>query len=145
MKFRNIGITSIILAACAYGFLSFLQRERTIEGVWLWQFEGSDFFEGQLPLNPCELYYRIPGWLEYSPTEVYPNGSIYRDRFPSSGTYRTPEGMWRIEAFAVKFKGRQKFSLWGTGHFGMWWSSFNVDSMISVKPIAGVHCYVRGD
>jgi hypothetical protein len=120
----------------------FKERTRTIEGTWLYVFEGSNFFEGQTPAKPCGLFTRKGAWLEHRPDLVYQNYD-YRKAYPSSGSYSSPNGQWHMEAFSVKFKGRQKFALFGTGHFGMWSSSFEIDEMLSIKPISNIRCYVR--
>jgi len=106
-------------------------------------FEGSDFFEKLAPGHECELYEQDPSWLEYTPTEIY-SDYTYKRIWPSSGTYDSRRyGQYRIEAFEVKFRGRKRFSLFETGHLGGWWSEFDVDEMIAVRPVPNLHCQVR--
>ena len=141
MKSRIVLITALAVVAAGTGLLLFKERTRTVEGTWLYMFEGSEFFEGPKSANPCKLYAKRGAWLEYRPDKVYQKDS-YEDRYPSSGTYRSSDGEWRLEAFAVKFVGRQKYSLLGTGHFGLYDSLFEVDRMISATPISNLDCFV---
>ena len=114
-----------------------------IEGSWLWQFEGSDFFERYAHGRECELYGQEAAWLNYDPTAIYPDYT-YKRIWPSSGTYDSRKyGQYRIEAFEVKFRGRKKFSLFGTGHMRLWRSEYEVDEMLAVRPIPSLHCIVR--
>ena len=105
-------------------------------------FEGSDFFEVRVPGRECELYQLTSSWLNSDPTAIYPDYT-YTRLWPSSGTYDSREnGTYRIEAFEVKFRGRKRFSLFG-GHMGGWWSEYEVDEMLSAKPIPNLYCKVR--
>ena len=132
-------VFAMIVAATA--LVLFKERTRTVEGTWLYMFEGSEFFEGPKSADPCKLYAKRGAWLRYSPDKINKEYS-YKNQYPSSGTYRSPDGEWRIEAFAVKFVGRQKYSLLGTGHFGLYDSLFEVDRMISATPISNLDCFV---
>ena len=138
----------VILAAClaatfsGYAALRFQERTRLVEGTWLWQFEGSDFFEERAPGRECELYTHVPSWLEYSPKAGYVDYTYKRD-WPSSGIYDSRRyGPYRIEAFQIAFRGRKRFSLFGAGHLGGWKSDFVVDQMITVRPIPNLNCRV---
>jgi hypothetical protein len=104
-------------------------------------FESSEFFEKRLPGHECDLHRYYSGWLNYGPKKVYPSYS-YKRPFPSSGTYRSPQGEWRLEAFEVRFEGRKRLAPLGTGHLSRWASEYEVDRMLSVKPIRGLKCYV---
>jgi hypothetical protein len=134
-------MTALAMAFAATALLLFKERTRTVEGTWLYMFEGSEFFEGPKSTNPCKLYAKRGAWLNYRPDRVYQKYN-YENRYPSSGRYRSPDGEWRVEAFSVKFVGRQKYSLMGTGHFRLWDSLFEVDRMISATPIANLDCFV---
>ena len=113
-----------------------------IEGTWLYIFEGSEFFEKRLPGKECDLYRNHGGWLHYDPRKIYQSYS-YKRPFPSSGTYRSQHGEWRLEAFEVRFKGRKRLAPLGAGHGGLWMSEYEVDRMLSIKPISGLVCDVR--
>jgi hypothetical protein len=104
-------------------------------------YEGSEFFEGSQVANYCKLYEKRGAWLDYRPDLIY-KGYSQEIRYPSSGIYRTTYGKWRIEAFRVKFIGSQKYSILGTGHFGMSTSRFEVDRLLSAKPISNLDCFV---
>lgn len=133
-----VGLTVV----AAVGAWQYVERTRVIEGTWLYMFEGSDFFEKRLPGKECDLYQYQAGWLNYDLKKVYPNYS-YKRSFPSSGTYRSEGGAWRLEAFKVRFLGSKRLAPLGAGHLGSWWSEYEVDKMLSVTPVAGLNCYVR--
>ena len=104
-------------------------------------FEGSEFFEVRAPGRECELYQLTSSWLYSDPTAIYPDYDEKR-LWPSSGTYNSENGTYRIEAFELKFRGRKRFSLFG-GHLGGWFSVYEVDQMLSAKPIPNLYCKVR--
>ena len=133
-------MTAVLVA----GAWRWAERTRIIEGTWLYQFESSDFFERELPGHECELYRYHASWLRYDPTKVYPTYT-YKKSFPSSGTYRNPQGEWRLEAFAVRFEGRKRLTPLGMGGGGMggWSSEYEIDRMLSITPVGGLNCYVR--
>ena len=139
---KAVILIAAVAAALIVGLMLFQQRTRIITGTWLWQFEGSDFFEGRLPDRECQLYRGESAWLNYNPKGVYPSYT-YKRKWPSSGIYDSRRyGHYRIEAFEVKFRGRKRSSFFGTGHLGGWNSEYDVDEMLSVKPISGLHCNV---
>jgi hypothetical protein len=60
--------------------------------------------------------------------------------------------MWPVAAYSMKFVGREKVSEFlglatllgiGYGHMGMFGSEIEVECVISIAPIANVHCDVR--
>lgn len=139
----KILIALVIVGSIAAGALHYKQRTRVIEGTWLWQFEGSDFFEKRLHGRECQLYLDEPSWLNYEPKKIYPSYT-YQRAWPSSGTYNSERyGQYRIEAFEVKFRGRKSLFLFGTGHLGGWNTSYEVDEMIAIRPIPNLHCKVH--
>lgn len=136
-------VTIITLGSILAGAWHYEQRTRVIEGTWLWQFEGSDFFEKRLLGRECQLYQENPSWLDYQPNQIYPSYT-YERVWPSSGTYDSKSyGKYRIEAFEVKFRGRKVLSFFGTGHLRGWNSSYEVDEMIAIRPIPNLDCKVR--
>lgn len=141
MRMRAGSLAVCLTAVLAAGFWNYAERPRIIEGTWLYQFEGSEFFEKRFQGHECDLYRYHAGWLNYEPERIYP-GYNYKRLFPSSGTYRSPQGEWRLEAFEVRFEGRKRFAPSGTGHLNGWFSEYEVQRMISVKPISGLNCYV---
>jgi hypothetical protein len=99
------------------------------------------FYENRRPINACELLSSFGAWLNYGPDEII-EGYDYRKTYSSSGVYISKNGPRRIEAFAVRFRGRQRFSIVGAGHGGFWRSEFDVHEMISAKPIPSLRCDV---
>ena len=122
-------------------FLEYLERSRPIEGVWLWQFEGSMFYEGELPSKPCELLNTNGSWLSFSPADVLGDYD-YRKRYPSSGEHLSQYGSSRLEAFSVRFVGHKRYEPLGTGHLGLWTTRFEVDRMIEAVPISDLRCEI---
>lgn len=144
MRFRSIAVIVCIVAVVSAAAWRWSERTRVIEGTWLYLYEGSDFFEKQSPGHECDLYRYSPGWLSYDPTKVYPTYT-YKKSFPSSGTYRRPNGEWRLEGFVIRFEGRKRLMPFGTGGAGLggWSSEYEVDRMLSIKPVGGLNCNVR--
>ena len=126
-------------AVVAAGAWQYAERTRVIEGTWLYMFEGSEFFEKRLPGKECDLFRNRGGWLHYGPEKIY-QGYSYKRPFPSSGTYRSQDDEWRLEAFELRFKGRKRLAPLGTGHLGRSTSEYEVDTMLSIKPISGLVC-----
>ena len=133
-------VSVLLIVVDCVGAVVFTQRSRTIEGTWLWQPEGSEFFEGQTPQEVCNLYSRKSSWLEYDITKVYPHWR-HTGRYPSSGwvTYQNL-GPYRIEAFSVRFEGRFRLTPLSGGHLGSWNSEYDVHRMLSFSPIGGLDC-----
>ena len=142
MGIKAAGLAACLTAVVTAGAWQYAERTRVIEGTWLYMFEGSEFFEKRLPGKECDLYRNHGGWLHYDPKKIYPSYS-YKRPFPSSGTYRSQHGEWRLEAFEVRFKGRKRLAPLGAGHGGLWRSEYEVDRMLSIKPISGLVCDVR--
>lgn len=139
MGVRAGSIALGLVAVLTAGAWRYAERPRIIEGTWLYMFEGSEFFEKRLPGHECDLHRYSGGWLNYGPRKIYPDYSVKR-LFPSSGTYRSPNGEWRLEAFEVRFEGRKRLAPLGTGHLNSWMSEYEVERMLSVKAISGLHC-----
>lgn len=108
-----------------------------VQGVWLWQFESSMFYEVDQPKDACALLSSRGSWLIYDPKRIYGDYD-YQKTYPSSGTHISQYGPHRIEAFSIKFEGRKSYSI--SAHLNGWLSEFEVDKMISAKPIAALRC-----
>ncbi len=142
MWIRRAGLAACVVAAVAAGAWQHAERNRVIEGTWLYMFEGSDFFEQRLPGRECDLYSQgRAGWLEYSLSQIDPR---YDREYPhpNTGTYRSQGGMWPMDAFEVKFEGRKRLRPLGGGHLGLWTSEYEVRRMIFIKPIPRLNCDV---
>lgn len=140
---KTAALVMIMSAAAAVGAWRYAERTRVIEGTWLYMFEGSDFFEQRLPGRECDLYSRgRAGWLEYSLSEADPRYK-YEHPLPTTGTYRSKNGAWPMDAFEVRFEGRRRWTPLGGGHLGLWKSEYEVHRMLSVTPIPNLNCDVR--
>lgn len=133
------------------GSILFIQRTRTIEGTWVDLFEGSSFFENQEITEACSPSFPKAPWFAYYPREDTKAGALVKAN-RNSGQYITEYGQWPVAAYKVKFVGRRKVSEFlglapllgiGYGHLGMAGSEFEVDRMLSLKPVSDVHCDVR--
>ncbi len=132
------------LFVIAHVGIGYHERERTIEGTWMWQFEGSQFFETPPGKDPCRLLADRGSWLNYDPYQIY--GSYnYRKSYPSRGTWTSQFGTYPLEAFSVRFVGRRRVSILGLGfgHLGGWGSEYEVTRMLYAKPISNLDCRVR--
>lgn len=132
-----------LVAVVAVGAWQYAERVRIIEGTWLYMFEGSDFFERRFVGRECQLSHDEAGWLNYNIRQIYPDDDDYEQSFSNAGTYHSGGGQWPMGAFEVRFEGRKRFTPWGSGHMGMSKSEYEVDRMLSAKPIPRVDCYVR--
>jgi hypothetical protein len=142
MGTKAASLAVALTAVVAAGAWQYAERTRVIEGTWVFMFEGSEFFEHRLPGQECEFYRNQAGWLDYHPQAIDPSFDYERSR-SSSGTYRSQNGEWPMNAFEVRFEGRRHLAPWGAGHMGLSKSEYTVDRMLSVKPIPGLNCSVR--
>lgn len=131
--------------------IMFVQRTRTVEGTWVDLFEGSSFFENQAISEACSLKFSDAPWFGYYPRENTKIGKLVKAN-RNSGQFISKYGPYPVAAYSVKFVGRRKVSEFlglapflgiGYGHLGMAGSEFEVDRMVSIKPISNVHCDVR--
>lgn len=141
MGMRAGSLAVCLAAVLGAGAWKYAERPRIIEGTWLYMFEGSEFFERRIPGHECNLYRYHAAWLNYDIRKVYQNYS-YKRQFPSSGAYRSVHGAWRLEAFEVRFEGRKRLAPLGAGHLRSWASEYDVERMLSVRPIRGLNCDV---
>ena len=133
-----LAFSSLLVGAPLF-FFKYFERPRPIEGVWLWQFEGSMFYEGEMSGEPCDLLKTSGSWLSFSPSDVLGDYD-YRRRYPSSGEHISQYGSSRLEAFSVRFVGHKRYEPLGTGHAGLWTTRFEVDRMIEAVPISDLRC-----
>ncbi|WP_313102964.1 hypothetical protein [Brevundimonas sp.] len=143
MWVRAAVLAASLATAVAVGAWRYAERTRVIEGTWLYMFEGSEFFEQRLPGRECDLYRNrdSAGWLNYGLAEAVP-AARHEHPLPSTGTYRSRDGVWPLDAFEVRFVGRKRLTPFGGGHLGLWQSEYEVDQMLSVKSIPGLICEV---
>lgn len=139
-----IRLVAGLAAVVAVGTWRYAERSRVIEGTWLYVFEGSEFFEQKFIGQNCRFSHDEAGWLNYDIRQIYPNDDDYERSFPNVGTYHSGGGQWPMGAFEVRFEGRKRFTPWGGGHLSMWKSEYDVDRVLSAKPIPRVNCYVDG-
>ncbi|WP_152433583.1 hypothetical protein [Erythrobacter sp. THAF29] len=117
-----LAIVATLLAANSY-----LERTREISGIWLYQFENSNFFEGATGETIHRIDRSSPSWLR-------------ADNSPLLDlTNRTGGGeCWRTMGFEIRFVGRKLIG--PSGHFSSWWSEYVVEEVISVRPVDWPEC-----
>lgn len=145
-------LTALIAVICIWaGTIAFVQRTRTIEGTWVDLFEGSSFFESQTLSQACSPNFSKAPWFSFYPKEDTPTGRLVNAN-RGSGQFISENGPKPVAAYTVTFVGRRKVSELlglapflgiGYGHMGMDGSEFEVDRIVSIKPIADVYCDVR--
>ncbi|WP_395332776.1 hypothetical protein WBP06_05865 [Novosphingobium sp. BL-8H] len=122
-----------------------------IEGTWIDLFEGSSFFENQTAADACGPHFHRAPWLAYYPSEATAEGVMVSAN-RQSGVFISEYGRYPVAAYHVKFVGRRKVSEFlglgtllgfGYGHLGAFGSEFQVERMMSIRPIPYVHCDVR--
>ena len=117
----------IVLAICGAVWVTRPTREFT--GIWLLQFEGSNFFEGATLATVRDYDREDAGWLEEG-------DAIDIDRVLPD--YGEDAGCWKVQAFALRFKGKRHFGM--SGHLGLWNSSYKVAELIEMKPLPWPEC-----
>ncbi|WP_423142181.1 hypothetical protein ACOYW6_02125 [Parablastomonas sp. CN1-191] len=100
------------------------------QGIWLYEFEGSAFFEGATTAPRKRPSYGSTVWLMYDPVNIdpkldYDSYDKLRDCYPA-------------HAFEVEFIGSR--SPEGHGHLGVFGSEIWVQRMLSAKPIPAPDC-----
>lgn len=131
--------------------ICFVERTRTIEGTWVDLQEGSSLFEKQTIAEACSPSFDEAPWFAYYPPHNTPAGALVKAN-RGAGRFVSTQGTWPVSAYSVVFVGRRKVSELlglapllgiGYGHLGASGSQFEVDRVLSIKPIANVHCDVR--
>lgn len=129
------GVVFIALTLCA-------QRTRTIEGTWIDLFEGSRFFEGQDVVAACRPGFWDASWFAFYPKPQTAEGKLIKAN-RNSGVFVSKYGPYPVAAYSVKFVGHHQILGMGFGHLGVSPSEYEVDRMLSIKPIASPTCDIR--
>jgi len=120
----------IVLAVCGAVWAARPpDRMREISGVWLLQFEGSNFFEGATAATVRNFDRADAGWLDEGDA-IDVEKLLARD-----GGYTK---CYKVHAFELRFKGQLHAGI--SGHLGMWRSRYDVAELIEMKPIAWPEC-----
>lgn len=105
------------------------ERTREFSGIWLLEFEGSQFFEGATLATVRDFDPADAGWLEEG--DAIDLDTVIAD-------YGEDAGCWKVRAFALRFKGQRHFGM--SGHLGGWNSRYDVAELIEIKPLAWPEC-----
>ncbi|MBU7580965.1 MAG: hypothetical protein KAF27_10930 [Porphyrobacter sp.] len=104
-------------------------RLREIAGVWLLEFEGSNFFEGATAATVRDFDPAEAGWLEEG------DAIDVEKLFAGDGGYAD---CYKVRAFALRFKGRRHAGV--SGHLGLWNSRYEVVELIEMTPLPWPDC-----
>jgi hypothetical protein len=104
-------------------------RMREISGIWLLEFEGSNFFEGATPATVREFDLDDAGWLDEG--DAIDIGKLTPADRGSSACYK-------VRAFELRFKGKRHREV--SGHLGLWNSRYEVVELIEIKPLPWPEC-----
>jgi hypothetical protein len=133
-----VALTFAALIALPVGLKRYRERERIVEGAWVYMFEGSNFIEGASIDEKCAIDFRDAAWLVLDPPIF--NSASGESPNTATGTYHSEYGTWPMDAYRIKFLGRQKYSPLGVGHMGGWKHEFVVTKVIYLEPVPGVTC-----
>jgi hypothetical protein len=104
-------------------------RMREISGIWLLEFEGSNFFEGATAATVRDFDQADAGWLEEG------DAIDVEKLFAQDGGYAD---CYKVHAFELRFKGRRHSGV--SGHLGMWNARYEVVELIELKPVRWPEC-----
>jgi hypothetical protein len=117
----------IILAIC--GAVWVTRPDREMSGVWLLQFEGSNFFEDATLATVRNFDRDDAGWLDEG--DAIDIEKVLPD-------YDEDAGCWKVRAFSLRFNGKRHYGM--SGHLGLWNSSYEVEEVIEMKPLPWPNC-----
>ncbi|RNJ62534.1 MAG: hypothetical protein EDM03_13965 [Porphyrobacter sp. IPPAS B-1204] len=104
-------------------------QTREFSGVWLLEFEGSQFFEGATLATVRDFDPADAGWLEEG------DAIDVEKLFARDGGYAD---CYKVRAFALRFKGQRHFGV--SGHLGGWNSRYEVAELIEMTPLSWPEC-----
>ena len=129
---QRIEVGLIFLFICAaVGVAGLIDSSRTreISGLWLLQFEGSNFFEGATPETVRGYKLDDAGWLNSS------------DQIDLSGLlsgYNEADECWTVKAIQLRFRGHRQFGV--SGHLGLWSSSYEIEELLDMEVVSWPEC-----
>jgi hypothetical protein len=130
-QWRSFAVVAlIVMAICGAVWASpSPDRMREISGVWLLEFEGSNFFEGATAATVRDFDQADAGWLDEG------EAIDVEKLFAHDGGHAS---CYRVRAFELRFKGRRHAGV--SGHLGMWNSSYEVIELVEIKPLPWPEC-----
>ena len=141
MKVPKTALGSCVLVAAWIGMLSYVERTRTIEGIWTDAFECSEFFENARPEDIEDWSCGDGSWIDYLDEELGGRNDfrLRHSLDPRTGKVRN----WPPAPYMIRFVGSRKVSLFGLGylvpvgfgHMSSWGSEYRVKSLLSAKPL----------
>jgi hypothetical protein len=105
------------------------ESPRVFKGVWIYQFEGSQFIENATKVPAERPDAGTTAWLSYDPKRIDPK--INYDNDPT-------EHCFPIHAFEISFIGRRNPQ--GHGHLGLFASEIWPQQILSAKPLPTPEC-----
>lgn len=104
-------------------------RLREISGVWLLEFEGSNFFEGATAATVRDFDPAEAGWLDEG------DAIDLEKLFAGDGGFAS---CYKVRAFELRFRGRRHVGV--SGHLGVWNSRYEVVELMEMKAIPWPEC-----
>jgi hypothetical protein len=120
---------ALLVISFAASLVAYAQRNRDIEGILLFEFEGQNFYEGATAKDLPILSENNDSWLNID-ARSFAEGSY--DKKIKCGTVR---------AYAIKFSGYKKYG--PSGHLSSWWTSFTINKLKSMKQLSYPTCSFR--
>jgi hypothetical protein len=105
------------------------ESPRVFKGIWIYEFEGSQFLENATKMPAKRPDVRATAWLQYDPERIDPN--IKYDHDPRKNCYP-------IHAFEISFIGRRNPQ--GHGHMGLFASEIWPQRILSAKALPSPDC-----
>lgn len=105
-------------------------RPQRFKGIWLYELEGSTFFENATTVPSKRPDYGETAWLKYDPSAIDPK--------PDYNGYARERDCYAIHAFEIEFVGRR--SPEGHGHLGLFGSEIWVQRMLRARPLPAPNC-----
>lgn len=134
MAIRWISLVAMALTLFACGYGGFGGFSREFSGVWLYEFEGSNFVEGATGIPTQRPASEEADWFEWT---EWPRLEALMDKDLSY------EDCHRVQAFRVTFVGRRTHHPFGVGHLGLSRSKVTVQRPISAERLGPPFCYDR--
>lgn len=130
---RSLAIIGLILLAIGWAVWA-ARPTREFSGIWLLQFEGSNFFEGATLATVRDYDREDAGWLD---------GGDAIDIEKVLPEYGSDAECGKVRAFALRFHGKHHYGR--SGHVGLWNSRYEVVELLEMKLLPWPECESPSD
>lgn len=136
MVIRWISLIALCLTLSSCMVPRFDGSTRQFSGVWLYEFEGSTFVEGETEIPAHRPAYEETDWLEWPVDQ--PRLEELLEETPANLDCHV------VQPILVTFVGqRTSYPFGGAGHMGLWRSEVTVHRTISAERLGPSFCYDR--